>query len=539
MSVTVADLLKLPCLREAKLIAGEKGLIRIVSSISVLEYAEVTSLHDALFKNNAFYGSEIVISGLINIKDDVAAQCANIRRLSEVGEVGLILYYVGIFLPCIDQQVIDLANELNFALICMPENRLDLRYSEVICEVMEAIFKDQMLDTHFVSEILERISVLPIHQQSIDTVLKMLSDRIRASCILTDNTFSELNAASWPRTLSLAIDSILPQLDFLQKENPSVLDEPDGKKMWVCKLPITNDKAPNMHLFILKEQESLSMEIAKQAAEVVQIAVNIWSHNHGQLGTSELVQAILKDEPMKMRRLAEFFNIDVASIHTMWVLKANKDFKNRGDKLDYNEQVLSGTKDFLNSQFGTLIADIYSGSVVVFMDDPLFSEDPYLLAQLLREDLLKKGLDLTLTLCFDLATTRHVREAYLAITNAFTAARTIYPQKFIFSLQEIQFATSCNQIIDQGEEAIAKNLSVLAPLEWEEGDQNQDLRHTLAVYLLDAHSNVARTGELLYVHKNTIKYRLQRINKKLNYPVTKMPEAFSLYRAVALERLLH
>ncbi len=57
VSITVADLLKLPCLREARLVAGEKGLIRIVSSISVLEYAEVTSLHDALFKNNAFYGS--------------------------------------------------------------------------------------------------------------------------------------------------------------------------------------------------------------------------------------------------------------------------------------------------------------------------------------------------------------------------------------------------------------------------------------------------------------------------------------------------
>ena len=38
MSVTVKDLLKLPSLRQAKVLAGEAGLSRAVSSISVLEY---------------------------------------------------------------------------------------------------------------------------------------------------------------------------------------------------------------------------------------------------------------------------------------------------------------------------------------------------------------------------------------------------------------------------------------------------------------------------------------------------------------------
>ena len=37
MSVTVADLLKLPSLRNAEVVAGKGGLGKIVSSISVLE----------------------------------------------------------------------------------------------------------------------------------------------------------------------------------------------------------------------------------------------------------------------------------------------------------------------------------------------------------------------------------------------------------------------------------------------------------------------------------------------------------------------
>ena len=88
MSVTVADLLKLPSLRNARLAAGRGGLDRPVSSISVLEYADANALQSELFENNEFYGSEIVITGFTSIPRDVEAQCANIRRLAGAGEVG-------------------------------------------------------------------------------------------------------------------------------------------------------------------------------------------------------------------------------------------------------------------------------------------------------------------------------------------------------------------------------------------------------------------------------------------------------------------
>ena len=48
MNVTVADCLKLPTLREAQLIAGDKGLDRAVSSVSVLEWPETNLLSDEI-----------------------------------------------------------------------------------------------------------------------------------------------------------------------------------------------------------------------------------------------------------------------------------------------------------------------------------------------------------------------------------------------------------------------------------------------------------------------------------------------------------
>mgnify|MGYP002538406865 FL=1 len=65
------------------------------------------------------------------------------------------------------------------------------------------------------------------------------------------------------------------------------------------------------------------------------------------------------------------------------------------------------------------------------------------------------------------------------------------------------------------------------------------LLDTLSAYLLDGEASVTRTAELLYLHKNTVKYRIQRISDLLGYRPDRMPETVKLYQAVAVERLLH
>ena len=178
MSVTVADLLKLPSLRQAKVIAGHNGLSRIVSSISVLESTDPGVLVDEVFPQGEYFGSEIVITGFLNMTEDVERQYVNLKRLAEGGEVGLILYYVGVYLKKVDQRLIDFADEMDFVLIVMPEGDVTLRYGEAISDVMDRIYRDRTHNTSLVSEILERVSRLPSHQRSVSTILKMLSDRV-------------------------------------------------------------------------------------------------------------------------------------------------------------------------------------------------------------------------------------------------------------------------------------------------------------------------------------------------------------------------
>ena len=127
MSVTVSDLLKLPSLRQARVIGGAGGLKRVVSSISVLESTDPGVLINEVFRHNKYSGSEIVITGFLNCVNDVDLQCSNILKLIDGGEVGLVLYYVGVYLPYVDQRLIEIADEHDFVLsVCRRANGISV-----------------------------------------------------------------------------------------------------------------------------------------------------------------------------------------------------------------------------------------------------------------------------------------------------------------------------------------------------------------------------------------------------------------------------
>jgi DNA-binding PucR family transcriptional regulator len=76
------------------------------------------------------------------------------------------------------------------------------------------------------------------------------------------------------------------------------------------------------------------------------------------------------------------------------------------------------------------------------------------------------------------------------------------------------------------------------PIEKSREEQKKELYTTLEIFMLDAELNVSKTAEKLFMHKNTIKYRIKKLNEKFNFHIDKMPESYELYKAVALRRLL-
>ncbi|MEA4963160.1 PucR family transcriptional regulator [Lutispora sp.] len=539
MSVTVTDLLKLPSLSNSEVVAGKAGLNKIVASVSVLEYAEPSALPDALFKNDEFYGGEIVITGYICIKDDVEAQCRSIRHLHKMGEVGLILYYVGIFMPRIDEKVISLADELGFALICMPKGRMDLRYSEVIYEVLEMIMNDKKTDPNFVSDMMEHLSTMPIHQRSMDTVLRMLSDRLTCSLYLINRSFECMNLANWPSVGTVALADIggCYHHDVLSiPSEPARVARPSD--VCLCCHPINSENGKSLYLVLAKEAGLLSPLLCRQAAEVVQFYVNIWGKGYTNVGAEELMKAILNDEPMRMRRLAEILRIEVAAIRHLFVLELPDVPAGAGGRDGFNRRVMENTKACVERFFPVTLMGIYEDRLILMaggegVKNACEHTAEYFLQELNTQDD-KRPL---VTYC-GLANLSELRDAYRACRQYLQQARCIYPEKKVITLQELRFSQRCREMIEMGENSVKAALAILSPLESIDEELRHELYATLEAYLLDSDFSIAKTAERLFLHINSIKYRIKRIGEKLGFPVDKMPEAYDVYTAVAISRLL-
>ena len=106
----------------------------------------------------------------------------------------------------------------------------------------------------------------------------------------------------------------------------------------------------------------------------------------------------------------------------------------------------------------------------------------------------------------------------------------------IITHQNLVFSETCYSIVQGDNAAMLQHLSVLAPLQGQKDET--DIWKTLTAYLIDTDKSVTHSAALLHIHESTVKYRLNKINRRLGYDITQMPANYYLYRALAIKRLL-
>lgn len=127
MSITVKEALELEILSEAKLIAGESGLDRLIEKVNVAE---------CLMNWRRNRQGEFFLSALYANKENTKDQYETIKLLIDTGASGLCLidrYFVDL-----DSSIKKLADENSFPIIIIPEY---IYYSDIIFSIMNAIIQ--------------------------------------------------------------------------------------------------------------------------------------------------------------------------------------------------------------------------------------------------------------------------------------------------------------------------------------------------------------------------------------------------------------
>lgn len=522
--MTVADVLKLPSMIGAEVIAGRGGLERPVDSVNVLEYAYTDTTLGSFFDANRFDGNDMLITCFAAISGDVDAQCENIRRYNGVGAAGLILYYVGVVMPEVDKRLMELCDELDFVLICMPVGQTNLRYSEAIREILFKIYREQEREHFFVTALLSRFSSLPAQQRSMETLLRMLSEYLRVSIVLAEQRRSLNTASFWPRTLGDVLREKLPRWFGELGAGGQMEIALAGGSAYLQSCPQLFDDADNMRLYTISFGTPLSPNILWQCSECVRLFINIWNKDRGKFVISELVRAIINDEPVRKTQLAQLFHVRVEELRRMWLFIPRESRAENDDRLlrECTEHFSAGSNPLLVSYYEDTLVAFTTGSVPATLEPGAHGSER------LREITEKYEV----ICCDNLSDSTEAHQAYMNSMAHWKTARKLYPGRSVLTLQEISFARICDEV-SGSRENLEQYLQLAACLK----RANPELMRTLTAYFLDCSANMAETARRLFVHLNTVKYRLRQVQEVCGYSPTAMPGSYLLYLTAAIDRL--
>ena len=113
--------------------------------------------------------------------------------------------------------------------------------------------------------------------------------------------------------------------------------------------------------------------------------------------------------------------------------------------------------------------------------------------------------------------------------------KKVYPEKLFFGVSELQFIRACLEEANQDRNRMTCHKKIIERL----GGYTEDreLIETLAVYVLDENMSISDTSARLFVHRNTIKYRLQKAEDLLGCEMGNQTDLQNLVTALSIYRL--
>lgn len=162
MTLTMQDVMKLGKLNECEIIAGHKGLSRIVKHITIIEVPEVAKW---------LKGNELLLTTLYSVRNDEEGQISLIQKLNASGVSGLAIKPSQLLE--IPQSIIDSANALDFPILKIPIN---IKYLDILTPVMNRLVNDKVILQEDVTEATSLLEEVLLNNKG----LKVFKDNLKA-----------------------------------------------------------------------------------------------------------------------------------------------------------------------------------------------------------------------------------------------------------------------------------------------------------------------------------------------------------------------
>lgn len=523
MKLTVADCLKLDSFKDSEVLAGKMGMHNEVKKVSVLDVSSEADF--ALLENDR---SEILVTGFLGCKDNVALQVKAVKRVAG-NCAALAVYYVGKGIKKIDEEVIKAADEEGLPLIKMPS---DAHYSETISDVMDRVLYGDNFANSLISNTVFHLLNFEKHS-SFQSAVKEAAINNEFQLVLLSSDFNPIFTVETRHRTTIADAIRLGREKNVENDKASDLNK---KKIYtlievggiLTYWGLVNIGSEKYYMLIVDNEDSYSPGEITKLAEIIELAMGMWKYTPERDVKSDFIKALIRGNKSLAYTLQDETKIDGSDIVSVFFTK--------GIDRDVESQVFADFEKKTDMEIMKISEDDETyGMILNTLPNGVNTEQQQDCTVLFNK--LKENKEARIFHVTGLNGIEGAGDGYKLISESWSFVQNVFPYKRVFSKYELTLVNNCINIQIQGGFVKKNYIELLEPFKEAGETKGRQLLETLETFVLDAGMNSGKTAEFMDVHTNTVQYRLKKINEMLGVEITGNRVIPGLTLALALKRL--
>ncbi len=500
-AITVAEALCLPCLSQARVLAGGDALDRRIQAVNVMEDADIVRW---------MQGGELLLTTGYSFRDDPSALRRLLPALARRQVAGLAIK-LGLYVDELSMETIEVADRLGFPLIGLPSG---VMFHDILSQVFGMTLNRQAVELERSNQIHARLTSVALAGGSFNELVQAVSELVQRPAAILDAQGRRLGATS-----DVPADPNAPRATRSIRVGDGVHGEVvvwlDGERL-------------------LQPHELKAMEHAATVAAIAiaqERAIVSSERRHRTLLLMQLVTRRTVDrEEVARWATAMGWDMDLErAVVLVELTDANGRVQVAGQPL---EDRLVRT---VQAAFGpaTIVWGLRSGLALLLEPRPSLREHCARLHGVLTRA--RRGLKVMVaagTIAGDLG---QLRDSWGNAVSALALGRELSGNDFVLEYDELGVYRVLSRL--PTDELRRQRDEMLGPLLAYDADHDGSLLNTLDVFLR-CERNRVRAARELFVHYNTLRYRLTQIDRLTGGLTPDPMRRLSLELALCSHRLL-
>ncbi len=544
--ITVQDAMGIGGLTKCKIVAGHKGANREIKHVTVMEVPDTIQW---------LKGNELLLTSLYPIKDDTEAVNQLVRQLVEKGSAGLAIK-THRFFEQIPEMIIHEANRLNFPVIEMDK---DVPYLDIITPLMSAILGNTSLeqeDIDDINDVVKWITELALGGKGLEIIVETLTKILKNLVTIESETplmdtfpnvdieplsreqKHKLKKSQRPRHVTRLLNeqetpTIVAPLILNQEINGYISFWQTEKELGQIDVMILERVIPLIALEFLK---------VKTEHEVEQKYKNQF--------LSEVLLGKVKDETEVFDK-AKTYGWDLSQDFQVFVLDIDhfnaiaKKLANEVLLQEYKQKILSmierivlqKEKSAVVAGWSDMIAVLYPAKA--FKTSGSYKEKVCAFASEIQTKIGQLIPEMTFTIgigrFYPALDGMHL--GYQECVQSINLGREVWGRGQIIHFDDLGIYRILSQYQNRKELEDIYQETIGKLVEYDQ-THHSHLTETLERYFKQ-NMNLKETAQSLYIHINTLKYRLQKIEQLTGYSVSSSEGHLHLHLGLKVKRVIN